>query len=280
MTRPPHLREHDPWIDRLSEYVDGELPRHERDALESHVTDCPRCAVTLAALRAVVARAQSLEDLPPAEDLWPGIAARIAPAAGRRRAPVPLAFPAWWQRRLDVSLPQLAAAAVVLAALAAGAMWLAMSRSPLRAPLDAAAPPVASREPEARERTPDSTPAVAEAPTADPGPVAAQRSPTSVVPAPASTGASVAALATGSPRFDRAIAELEQALAAGRGRLDPRTLRILEENLRTIDRAIAEAQRAVAADPANTWLRSHLASTMQRKVELLRTATMLAAQSG
>ncbi len=27
----------DPWTDRLSEYVDGELPEWERHALESHL---------------------------------------------------------------------------------------------------------------------------------------------------------------------------------------------------------------------------------------------------
>ncbi|HKQ59029.1 MAG TPA: hypothetical protein VJY35_14280, partial [Candidatus Eisenbacteria bacterium] len=82
------------------------------------------------------------------------------------------------------------------------------------------------------------------------------------------------------PRYDAAVAELERALAEGRGRLDPRTLKVVEDNLRIIDRAVAEARQAVAADPGNTWLRSHLASTMQRKVDLLRSATSLASVQG
>jgi hypothetical protein len=81
------------------------------------------------------------------------------------------------------------------------------------------------------------------------------------------------------PRYDAAVAELERTLAEGRGKLDPRTLQVVEENLRIIDRAIEDARRAIAADPGNTWLRSHLAATMRRKVDLLRSATMLTAQT-
>ena len=81
------------------------------------------------------------------------------------------------------------------------------------------------------------------------------------------------------PRYSAAVAELERALEAGQGRLDPRTLRVVEQNLRVIDGAIDEARRAVVADPGNMWLRSHLASTMKRKVELLRSAAMIAGQS-
>ncbi|MGH7730742.1 MAG: hypothetical protein ACRENJ_05755, partial [Candidatus Eiseniibacteriota bacterium] len=83
-----------------------------------------------------------------------------------------------------------------------------------------------------------------------------------------------------SPRYDAAVAELERTLEEGRGRLDPRTLQVVERNLAIIDRAIDDARRAVAADPGNTWLRSHLAATMKRKVDLLRSATMLSTTQG
>ena len=87
-------------------------------------------------------------------------------------------------------------------------------------------------------------------------------------------------MTAGNAGYDAAVAELEDALASGRGRLDPRTLRVVEQNLRVIDRALDEARRAVAADPGNTWLRSHLAATMKRKVDLLRSATLLASTQG
>jgi hypothetical protein len=77
--------------------------------------------------------------------------------------------------------------------------------------------------------------------------------------------------------YDQAVADLERVLAEGRGRLDTATVRVLEQNLATIDRAIAQAQLAVAADSANLYLNSHLAATMRRKLELLRQAAALVA---
>ncbi|MGH7644281.1 MAG: anti-sigma factor family protein, partial [Gemmatimonadales bacterium] len=73
----------DQWTDRLSDYLDGHLATAERAALEVHLPDCAACRSTLAELRRVVMRARTLEDRPPAGDLWPGIATRIA---GRRAA--------------------------------------------------------------------------------------------------------------------------------------------------------------------------------------------------
>ena len=49
--------------------------------------------------------------------------------------------------------------------------------------------------------------------------------------------------------YDQAIAELQRTMDAGRGRLDPATLRVLETNLQAIDRAIEQCRAALAADP-------------------------------
>jgi anti-sigma factor RsiW len=76
--------------------------------------------------------------------------------------------------------------------------------------------------------------------------------------------------------YNEAVADLEQALDAGRTHLDPATVRILEENLASIDRAIDQSRRALAADPANVYLLRHLADARQRKLSLLRRATALA----
>lgn len=78
-------------------------------------------------------------------------------------------------------------------------------------------------------------------------------------------------------KYGAAVVELEQVLAAGRGRLDTATVRIIETNLRIIDAALADAKAALAADPANPYLNGHLADTMRRKVALLRQATALVA---
>jgi hypothetical protein len=121
----------DLWTDRLSDYLDGELSPDERAQLEQHLDRCPACAATLAELGAVVERARALAPAEPERDLWPGIASAIgaprrrettpaaeiaAPAAlGSRQAdPISMAArPA--ARRVSFSVPQLAAASLVLA---------------------------------------------------------------------------------------------------------------------------------------------------------------------
>jgi hypothetical protein len=87
---------------------------------------------------------------------------------------------------------------------------------------------------------------------------------------------SVALKPSASQSYAAAVTDLERVLAEGRGRLDTTTVRVIEQNLATIDRAIAEAQRALAADSGNLYLNTHLAETMRRKLELLRQAASLA----
>lgn len=77
------------------------------------------------------------------------------------------------------------------------------------------------------------------------------------------------------PRYDEAIADLQQALAAGRSELDAQTIKVLETNLAAIDAAIDQSRRALAGDPANVYLNNHLADARQRKLALLRRATAL-----
>jgi anti-sigma factor RsiW len=218
------MREHDQWTARLSEYLDGELGDAEREALERHLAGCAECAATLDDLRAVVVRAT---DHAPAGDLWPGVAARIAPAPARP-VPVDLAERRRWRdRRISFSLPQLAAAGVALVLATGGVARLIRGG-------DTA--PTASRP---------------------------------------AAGVVVAAAAFSGSGTDSAVAQLERALDAGRGRLDTATVRVIEQNLKIIDQAIVQARRALSADPANIYLNTHLAQTMRRKVDLLRQATAL-----
>lgn len=76
-------------------------------------------------------------------------------------------------------------------------------------------------------------------------------------------------------QFDQAVADLEQILHGQRDVLDPRTVMVIERNLATIDEAIRQARAALDADPANTFLNSHLADARRRKLDLLRRATNL-----
>jgi hypothetical protein len=81
-------------------------------------------------------------------------------------------------------------------------------------------------------------------------------------------------------QFNAAVSDLERILRDERGRLDPRTVLILERNLKAIDAAINEARIALDQDPANQFLNSHLADARRRKLDLLRHATELASTGG
>jgi anti-sigma factor RsiW len=225
----------DPWTDRLSEYVDGELPEWERHALESHLESCADCSVIVSDLRRVVRRARTLKNPPPATDLWPGIAARIGAAATKSPDVVDLSVQRRVRRRWAFSLPQLAAAGIALMTVSGGTVWFLSGtarQSVVLAPI--------SSSPS------DGTPAV-----------------------------SVSMRPNASQSYAAAVADLERVLAEGRGKLDSTTVKIIEKNLAAIDRAIAEAQRALDADSGNMYLNTHLAETMRRKLDLLRQAAAL-----
>jgi len=99
--------------------------------------------------------------------------------------------------------------------------------------------------------------------------------PAAGITAPAAAPAMTAALLD-DPAYDAAVSELTAALAAGRGRLDSATVRVIETNLRVIDAAIEEARAAIAADPSNAYLVTRIRSNMQRKLVLLRQAAYAA----
>ncbi len=81
-------------------------------------------------------------------------------------------------------------------------------------------------------------------------------------------------------QYDAAVADLERVLREESERLDPQTVMVIERNLRAIDEAIHEARAALDADPANTYLNSHLADARRRKLELLRRAAGLSTTGG
>ena len=231
------------WTSRLSEYLDNDLTASERTAADAHLRTCPACRATLDELRAVTARAQALADRAPVNDLWPAIAAAIgsdiSPLSPRRE-------PRPGRRRFSFSVPQLAAAAILLVTLSGGLVW---TLGAPRATTVAAAPAAGS------------TPAAA--------PSSAVRATGFTTPRP-----------TAEQSYDAAVSDLERVVQAGRGRLDPKTLTVVQKNLAVIDSAVAQARRAVEQDPGNTYLNSYLAHTMRRKIDLLRqVATLASAQS-
>ena len=115
-------QDHDRWIERLSDHVDGGLSSEESRALEAHLSGCAECRQALADLRDIVARARALGPVEPERDLWPA----IEEAMGQPRV---LAFPATRRRPaprgLFLTVPQLAAAAAVLVLISGAATWWA-----------------------------------------------------------------------------------------------------------------------------------------------------------
>jgi anti-sigma factor RsiW len=249
---------HEEWTNQLSDYLDGELPADERDAVEAHLRGCPPCAAVLNDLKRVVARASTVASHPPQADLWAGIAGRIERDTAARVVP----FSAREARRVVFTLPQLAAAAALLIAVSGGMAWQIAVRSPQGL----------------RHTTQDA----AQASTPD----VAQGSPSSVAqgfsPAAGTGAADFARVETASmadAQYDAAVSDLEKALKAGRGRLDASTIAIVEHNLQIIDQAINQAREALASDPANSYLSSHLVEARRRKLDLLRRATALATET-
>lgn len=231
-------------LDALSDYLDEALDVQARAAIDAHLAGCETCRAVLADLTAVRNTAtawRDVESTPPA-DLWPGIAARLtgprevaSAAAPREVASTPRV--AWYQRRWSVGLPELALAATVLAAVGGTLLWPRVTPS---------VPGVGAP-----------APIIAEADAFDSG--EAQVTPINFADA----------------QYDAAVVDLERVLREQRDGLDPRTVVVLERNLRIIDDAIREAREALATDPANALLNAHLAGARQRKLDLLRRAALI-----
>lgn len=232
-------------VDRLSGYLDDDLAPAERAAIDQHLASCAVCRSTLDDLRTlqVQARALATTTATPSADLWPGIAARlagpreIAPMVDGAAPPAARVLP-WYRRRVSVGVVELALAASLVAAIG-GALLVTNRRG------DVPATP------------PGPAPIVAQAESLEP------------------EAAVVAPVNFADRQYDAAVTDLERMLREHRDRLDPRTVVVLERNLRVIDDAIAEARQALAADPANTLLNAHLAGARQRKLDLLRRAALI-----
>ena len=142
------------------------------------------------------------------------------------------------RRSVTFTLPQLALAATLLIAVSGGVSWLALQpRSPAGAPPEA--PIQAVAEPAAAIRTDVERASFADA------------------------------------QYDAAVADLERILREQSERLDPQTVMVIERSLQAIDEAIQQSRAALDADPANTYLNSHLADARRRKLDLLRRAAGL-----
>ena len=105
-------------------------------------------------------------------------------------------------------------------------------------------------------------------------------------PAPTSSGSATAVSTTGGSvhvqaaevDYIRATGQLMDALNARRSSLSPETQSSIDANLRVIDSALRQVRDALEKDPGNRQLTRMLASTHQKKLDLLLRLLKLSAQ--
>jgi negative regulator of sigma E activity len=73
-------------LERLSAFVDGDLPASELHTIRQHLEGCPSCAARAQELGAMARAARALELPEPPPTLWPAIEGALDAAEGRR----------WW----------------------------------------------------------------------------------------------------------------------------------------------------------------------------------------
>jgi hypothetical protein len=289
----------DQFAARLADYLEDDVSEAVSEAMATHAAVCESCGELLADLQALPHEAAALPLLEPSRDLWAGIAERIdvrvlpldATRAGRaatvRRT---------WLR------PAAAAAALVIvtagvtykltksivttAGVPAVATGTDIPRSvqvAVTQPADST--PVAPvTEAQSRETPANASPArVASASVAG----RANRNASRVSGAsraqdalrqPSSSGVRLASndpLGEAEPVYDREITKLRTIVRQRRAQLDPATVAVLEQSIAVIDSAIAQSRAALAKDPASGFLATQLNHSLEKKVELLRTAALL-----
>jgi anti-sigma factor RsiW len=229
------LKKH--WTDKLSEYLDGTLSGDDVKELEGHLPLCADCRDVAQDLEQIVAEAKALPLIPPSDDLWLGIAARIrdphehgAPSYSESTDDSRGSF---WGLRFSFSLPQLAAAGITLALVVGGLSWWTARNtefSPSHMAFDGSA----------------------------------------------SSESVLAASSRAYVEFAQEVSSLKRILVEDSDKLDPETARVIEKNLKIIEEAIAQSRLALENDPANAYVQEHLVATMGGKIKMLRRATDVA----
>jgi len=251
--------------------------------VEAHAAECAACRQLLEELGTIRHDAAALPALVPSRDLWSGIAERI----DAKVVPFDANVRTIRTARRSWARPAMAAAALVI--VTAGITHLATKQTMT---------PAASIEPTAPTR-------IASAPTVDgtspsaAAPVTGRdaeitstetergtSTPASGRTRNAGSGAPAARLASAEPLmratepvYDREILKLRQIVKTRREQLDPKTIAVLEQSMAVIDSAIAQSRAALAKDPASGFLATQLNHSLEKKVELLRTAALLPART-
>jgi hypothetical protein len=248
----------------LPDYLDGALTGEADGSARAHIVSCDSCRTLVRDLERIRVRAAALPVQRPSTDLWAGIEARIqAPLRLEehpegRRAPAARGVGRRW-----LTQPWARAAALVIATagvtIVATRQWTAVPVvGPTQAPVRVATgqPVVPTPKP------PLVTPVIGQ--------------PGSVVTSVKNDGRSARPAApTSEFIYDQQITTLHRIVESRRRQMNPKTVAIIEKNLRVIDAAIAESKAALAKDPANGFLAQQLDATLSTKLDLLRTVAML-----
>ena len=268
MTTPTMYLDCDGFGDALAEYLEGDASESVRSAVEAHAQSCAACGQILSDVHVIRAEASALPPLTPSRDLWSGIAERIDARVIPMEAPrIGRAVP----RRRAWLLPAAAAAALVIAT--AGVTHV-LTRASLAG---------ATRTPQPIATVAAARPA---APVAEPTAEFISTATEGVTPARSiaavTSSASGARFVSAKPAMDAAdpvfageIVKLRRIVRERRAQLDPRTVAVLEQSIAVIDSAIAQSRAALAHDPASGFLATQLNHSLEKKVELLRTAALL-----
>jgi anti-sigma factor RsiW len=258
----------------LPDYLEGTLDDSRRASVERHLSECVRCASLLRDIENISKQAAALPDMVPSRDLWQGIEARIA-------APViPLAARPERQRRVVPAWMGVAAAALIVST--AGITYTLTARS-FGSAQTASTPPIVSRDTQAQPNTGTPTSPVDIGVQGTQSATAASPANSTVPDRPRPPVSLVNQVATDRAHSDqvygREIDMLQNIVSQRRTQLDSSTVAIIEKNLKIIDRAIEQSRAALAKDPASRMLDQQLTHALDKKVELLRTAAMLPANT-
>lgn len=279
----PQMMNCDEFAANLADYLEGDASSAVRLGVETHAASCASCNALLADLQMLPQMAAALPPLTPSRDLWSGIAeridARVLPLGSTRQVHSSSPRRAWLRP---------AAAAAALMIVTAGITYtLTKATSP-----DSAARSVATTPTDTQRQVSVVVPAetsIVELPSArTPSPVGSpSRSNTTLASNSTRTPAVHAAsprtarlvrndpLSEAEPVYDREIAKLRVIVRQRRAQLDPATVAVLEQSIAVIDSAIAQSRAALAKDPASGFLATQLNHSLDKKVELLRTAAQL-----
>jgi hypothetical protein len=293
----------DEFADRLADYLEGDLPEAARVAMEAHADVCADCGPLLVDIGALRGEAAALPALMPSRDLWAGIAeridARVLPLDSPRVARTIPARRTWMR-------PAVAAAALVIAAAGVSHVLTRMTYDPTMSvasaskrvaalPADTQSTPTSAAVDGEFTSTSTEQPSEASSlraarPTVQPSnrrtvqpsnrpTVRPSNRPTVQPSSRARLASAVPLMEAAEPIYDREIVKLRKIVRERREQLDPRTIAVLEQSIAVIDSAIAQSRAALAKDPASGFLATQLNHSLEKKVELLRTAALLPART-